>query len=606
MKNIYLESEEEIISIVDKLIQSKDNHINLFIPSGAQIWQSSINLKLLKRESDNLKKKVVLIVSDDLGAEMAEKIGFEVRKEDDFPVEMVKEEEKLEEEEAPTLIEDEVGIPTPKDVGKAPEQQEEDSKDMIDFLVDELKPEEKTSSVSLVSSVNEPRKKMADIVNPANNVQHKFFDRRFFKKKPTRKIVKIKPKKEQIKTEQKTKQDIFVTREYGRIKERISLESPKWPRFLIIFVFTAFFTAALIGYLVLPTVKITIHPKSEKTNFDISVIGSKNISQVDLGLNEIPIQEIEVNKTKSKEFISTGEKQLNEKAKGFITIYNEYSSSPQVLVAVTRFESPEGKIFRISENITVPGAKIQEGKIVASSINVEVTADEPGDSYNIGSSNFTIPGFKGTAKYAGFYAKSTSPMTGGSTEKVKIISADDIKNAEESLAEEIKEEVRQAFEEQIPTELKIIESSLEEDIITVSTVKEGVKTDKFNIEMKMVIRALLFKEEDVNSLVDLNIVSIISEDKEPISETQKIQWGDPVFDKEKGEVFIDLNVEEDIAWKIDTESLKNDLVGLDEVAVRKYLSNKNEIEKSEVSFWPFWVKHIPKQEKRIKIIVDPS
>ena len=46
MKNIYIEQDEEIISVVDKLIESKNSSINLFIPSGAQIWQSSINLKL--------------------------------------------------------------------------------------------------------------------------------------------------------------------------------------------------------------------------------------------------------------------------------------------------------------------------------------------------------------------------------------------------------------------------------------------------------------------------------------------------------------------------------------------------------------------------------
>ena len=98
MKNIYLKQDEEIISVVDKLVESKDSRINLFIPSGAQIWQSSINLKLLKREADNLEKEVSLIVSDDLGAEMAEKIGFIVKKETDFPVETIKEENSEDQE----------------------------------------------------------------------------------------------------------------------------------------------------------------------------------------------------------------------------------------------------------------------------------------------------------------------------------------------------------------------------------------------------------------------------------------------------------------------------------------------------------------------------
>ena len=52
--------------------------------------------------------------------------------------------------------------------------------------------------------------------------------------------------------------------------------------------------------------------------------------------------------------------------------------------------------------------------------------------------------------------------------------------------------------------------------------------------------------------------------------------------------------------------IKRKLVGLDEVEVRKYLSNQPEIEKSKVSFWPFWVKHMPKQEKKVKIIINST
>jgi len=296
----------------------------------------------------------------------------------------------------------------------------------------------------------------------------------------------------------------------------------KWAKFLIIFAVLAFLIAGLISYLILPKAEIVIHPKYEEMEFDLSVVGSQDISQVDISLNKIPIQEIEVSKTVSKEFESTGEKELNEKAKGFVTVYNEYSSSPQVLVATTRFESSNGKIFRIPDKITIPGAKISEGKIIASSIEVEIFADEPGEDYNIESSDFTIPGFKGTAKYAGFYAESNSPMTGGSTEKIKVVSSEDLEKAEEGLSEEIKNEVRQALEEQIPTDLKTIESSLTEDIVIISTVKEEAKTDKFTLEIKAIIKVLLFKEKDVRNLIDLNVISLIPEGKEPISKTQKL------------------------------------------------------------------------------------
>jgi len=604
MKNIYIKQDEEIISVVDKLIESKDNDINLFIPSGAQIWQSSINLKLLKREADNLEKEVNLIVSDDLGAEMAEKIGFAVKKEADLPVETIK--------EVPMSVEDGIGIPTPKDVGKKLiYKSKEDNKDMIDFLVDELKPgkvpmqdrdpdlkdvgKNSENIILTASSSKGSKPKMADIVNPANNVQSNFFERNFLKKKP---------KEKEVRVSQKPEQDIFLDNESNKIEDHVPERPLKWTKFLVVFAIIALLITGLIGYLVLPKAEIIISPKYEIMKFDLSIIGSQDISQVDVSLNKIPIQEIEVSKTASKEFESTGEKQLNEKAKGFITVYNEYSSSPQVLVATTRFESSNGKIFRIPNKITIPGAKISEGKIMASSIEVEILADDSGEDYNIESSNFTIPGFKGTAKYAGFYAKSTSPMTGGSTGTIKVVSSEDLEKAKENLSEEIKNEVRQAFEEQIPTDLKIIESSLTEDIVTISTVKEEAKTDKFTIEIKAIIKALLFKEKDIRNLIDLNVISMIPEGKEPISKTQKIQWGEPVISDENNEILFDLDIEENIAWKIDIDLLKENLLGLDEIEVRKYLSSQTKIQESKVSFWPFWVKQIPKQKEKIEITID--
>ncbi len=515
MKNIYIEQDEEIISVVDKLIESKNSSINLFIPSGAQIWQSSINLKLLKREVDNLEKEVNLIVSDDLGAETAEKIGFVVKKEADLPVETIEEPQPTPEASASSADES---------AGKA-EPENENKQDMIDFLVDELKPGKKTKEKNIILTASKPKEskpRMADIVNPANNTQSNFFERKFFKKKPEQKIIKPKIEKKEVKISQKSEQDVFLNNKDNITESYAPERSLKWAKFLIIFAVLAFLIAGLISYLILPKAEIVIHPKYEEMEFDLSVVGSQDISQVDISLNKIPIQEIEVSKTVSKEFESTGEKELNEKAKGFVTVYNEYSSSPQVLVATTRFESSNGKIFRIPDKITIPGAKISEGKIIASSIEVEIFADEPGEDYNIESSDFTIPGFKGTAKYAGFYAESNSPMTGGSTEKIKVVSSEDLEKAEEGLSEEIKNEVRQALEEQIPTDLKTIESSLTEDIVIISTVKEEAKTDKFTLEIKAIIKVLLFKEKDVRNLIDLNVISLIPEGKEPISKTQKL------------------------------------------------------------------------------------
>lgn len=104
------------------------------------------------------------------------------------------------------------------------------------------------------------------------------------------------------------------------------------------------------------------------------------------------------------------------KASGTITAFNEYGSESQLLIASTRFLSSNGKIFRTTKDIYIPGANIIDDEIIPSSIDVEVMADYWGSEYNIGPSDFTIPGFKGTVKYVSLYGKSDTAMSGGSNE----------------------------------------------------------------------------------------------------------------------------------------------------------------------------------------------
>ncbi len=615
MKNIYLEPNEEIISVVDRLVQAKDEALNLVVPSNAQIWQSSINLKLLKREADNLNKTVTFIVADDLGAEMAERIGFAVKREKDFPVELVPEEEEIiQEDEAVEEAEagQKIGIEVKKEETVKEAQEVGQNKDnMIDILVDELESEKASKkSLAIFSSwrkkpsrepknniqKSSPPKRMADIVTPSAESRPGFFQRSIKKKEPLiRKLPKRKPKPS-------IEEPLPKRKIYTEIEKSAGL---RWSKLFIVFIVIALIMAGFVAFMVLPNAEITISPKKEKITFDLSVIGSKDISQVDQTLNQIPIQEVEITKAKSREFKTTGEKDISEKARGYITIYNEYSSSPQTLVATTRFESADDKIFRIPKSITIPGAKIEEGKIIASSLKVEVVADEPGEDYNIGSSNFTIPGFKGTPKFAGFYGESSDSMSGGYVGKAKIALAKDLEDAEKALVEELKDEMRRALNEQIPSDLRIIEDGIKEELTKISfDVEEGEQAEKFTLEVKASIRALFFKEEDLKNLVNLNLISQISEDKVPVSETQAIRWDKPDIDWSKREVSFSLNIEEDIAWRIDIESLKQNLAGQDEVEVRRYLANQPEIEKARVSFWPFWVKKIPGQEKKIKVNIE--
>ncbi len=61
---IYLDIEDEITTIIDKVESSKADLVGLVLPKRASVLQSSVNIKLLKRAVDSLKKNLVLITTD--------------------------------------------------------------------------------------------------------------------------------------------------------------------------------------------------------------------------------------------------------------------------------------------------------------------------------------------------------------------------------------------------------------------------------------------------------------------------------------------------------------------------------------------------------------
>jgi len=147
---------------------------------------------------------------------------------------------------------------------------------------------------------------------------------------------------------------------------------------------------------------------------------------------------------------STNVEAFSRRASGTIVVYNNYSSEPQVLVKNTRFQTPKGLIFRAVNRVVVPGKKADK----PGSVDVEVTADEPGEKYNVGKSDFKIPGFSGTPKYDKFYARSrddaSGDIKGGAAGQGKIVG----KGEAEALTKMLEEKVRSSLASKLSSEVR--------------------------------------------------------------------------------------------------------------------------------------------------------
>jgi len=233
-----------------------------------------------------------------------------------------------------------------------------------------------------------------------------------------------------------------------------------------------------------------------------------------------------------------------------------------------------------------------------------VEADEPGDSYNIGPSNFTIPGFEGSPKYAAFYGKSTTPMTGGAKGKMKVVTQDDINGAIQIVTLGLKDKVSSEFKALIPADLKLLDDSQSLEVIeSSSNIKANQPGEKFTITVKAKASGIAFKEQDALYLIERNASDEISGDKTLLLSTIKINYKTSKLDLKQGIANLNCDVAADSIFNFDEKKIKDDLAGKSEEDAKEYLRSLPNIEIVKVVFWPLWVKSVPQDVDKIKVLI---
>ncbi|HBT74679.1 TPA: hypothetical protein DEB29_01575 [Candidatus Wolfebacteria bacterium] len=406
------------------------------------------------------------------------------------------------------------------------------------------------------------------------------------------------------------------TREEKRVLERIEKRERSQKKEIIKVkkggIFTWSVVSILLGlgaYLVvvvLPRAEIVLVPKTvtwPASDSYANVIGaSTKIADIDPTAKQIPVAVFSEKKTNAFHYPATGSgKSIERKATGKITVYNEYNSSSQPLIAGTRFETPDGKIFRLKERIVVPGAKTDGGELVPASIEAEVVADKAGESYNISPVNkFTIPGFAGSEKFEKFYAESKKPMTGGFVGEGKYPTEKDIATAKEDARKQMKEVIESFLATQVvPEGFKVIESSRRFSI-SKETVNESVdEQGNFSIYIEAEGGVDTLKEEHVLKLMTA-LARQVNGDGYVIRE-HTLSYGDITVDEKTGMISLPIDFK-GVFWKpINVEEFKKNAFGKDENELKSYIFSSSNIEKADVSLWPIWVKRVPSDPDRVKV-----
>lgn len=194
---------------------------------------------------------------------------------------------------------------------------------------------------------------------------------------------------------------------------------------------------------------INIYPKNRTVtvNADFTALKEKQPG-------ELTYEILTLEATGERQVTATGQETVQEQASGIIEIVKTTPGAER-LIKNTRFQTADGKIYRIQESVVVPGAVANEnGDLKSGRIQAEVFADDVGDDYNISAGQrFTVPGFAEsglTQLYEAVYATNPRAFSGGFDGPRFIIDENELATARQSLQLELRNTLLEKVHSNIP------------------------------------------------------------------------------------------------------------------------------------------------------------
>lgn len=411
MKPIYLEPDEEITSVIDKLSAVSDHSLALVVPKNSTLFQSLVNLKLLAKEAKEQGKQIAIISTNRVGQRLAEQVGLTTYTSlgsiaPGSGSKPIAPSNKPVAPTAETINGVRVNQYTPDiPVGNMLDEPAEDLALPAPTAEEAALPPEVLAGSTLVAA--DEALSLDKKEAPAQ--------KEILAKDDIKNPVVLPP----IANESKKDSDSLPP----IVSRTIRMSAPKepfvmpWKLVAIGSVITLL--ALLVIYFFLPkaTVVLTFPAKSVDQTLDLTIN-----SQVATGQpNTVSGNLLTVTESDKKAITATGQKDIGSKATGGVTLYNKASSSSVTVAAGTTLTT-SSKTFVLDSTVTIPGASVSGGNVVAGQANGNITASSSGDAGNVSNATFTI-----NNQPALVYA--TGSTTGGLTKQVTILSQTDIDGA---------------------------------------------------------------------------------------------------------------------------------------------------------------------------------
>jgi hypothetical protein len=593
---VYLEPDEEITSVIDRLRKTPGAGVALVIPRGSTLAQSIVNLKLLKKSAEGMDKSISFVSNDRIARNLASQLGISVYSK-------VSEAEKAKPIDGPRP---KVGVANVVD-GKAgfrindysinedeggeielepPADESEGMPEELD-VVDEAKidrkpelPEEEGSQED--DDVKEDLKQYLE------------------EKEPEAKFDKRKVEAEKNKEEAITGKGDHNSGNGGKYNENRepshkNINSHRKP--LIIVACVVLVALIIASYITLPYARANVTLSTEDYTSETQIAVDSTIKNIDLEGNRIPGQILESVKEETRQFEATGKKDIGAKASGTITFANS-AGVDETIATGTTVRSSGGVSFTLESAIAVPKAYLNaNGDKVNGTIAGKINAVESGAEGNLSvGTDYTVSGHsKVTASGA---------TTGGTTQEVKIVTSADLDNAEEAVKQTLLDSSKNELSNGAETASMVFsEKAIATEILTSdSSKKENEQSDTFEYTVKSKTTVLAFAEGDILNIARQQIVERLGENKMLISPDKAEVKYEIVATEAGGAILtLDVSFSGKVADKLDTDSIKKAIKNQSTKSASSIIKANNQVIDVTYSIWPSFIKRLPILPSRIKV-----
>jgi hypothetical protein len=577
-KIVFVELDEEITSIFEKISKLNYKDIYLVVPRRAILLQSVVNLKILKQKLEDIKKSMAIITDDANGMKLAHQAEIKVY--DHFSTEKT-----LSGKQA---ISKTGGV-------KRGESDEEKSHETM------LSPISATSNeIGEDAPMRLPKKKSSifEVVRTLRGRDKGFSLSSYLREWKKNRLTK----------------EAFPVYLPGGNK-----------RFITGLLVVSVVVFGLIAYVALPGATIMIEPASDVLTKAVNVELERSPSDA----RTLKAYSLATETEYTISHMASGIVSEGTDASGNITIFNE-TDTDWTLVKETRFQTADGIVFRLQSETNVPRSSgvDADGFAIPGSAEAYVLADSldangspSGERGNIEASEFFLPGLRESSR-ENLYAVSYEAMAGGTTAVSALVLEDDLIAARDKLETQLYEKALAALRKEALSQsnslgvtLDLLEDS---DVLIYSTAKidlpyelVGQEMEEFEVTGEMSISGIAYDSDELLALLKTEILAAETPGKQLVridddSVNVDVMEADNVYLYYKFTAQIQ-GIEE---YEIDPEleggsqlakKIKEHIAGKSIEDAENYVQNLPEVNRVEIKLWPGWSPNIPTLPENIRI-----